>query len=267
MTWLTLEVMELSKQGNIATLTLTREKAMNAMNEDFFNNIKQVIDVLKNEDHGIRAMIITGTGTGFSVGADLKNLPMDGGFELGDLDLGKSLRENFVPMVMGLKSLPFPTIAAVNGYAAGAGMGLMLACDFTVAAKSANFVQAFVNIALVPDAASTYFLPRLVGRARATEMMMLGENISSQDAHDIGLIYKVADDDELMHEAQILSEKLAAGPTSVIVQIRELLDVSQDNNLADQLEEEAKAQKIAGRNHNFLEGVMAFIQKRKPKFK
>mgnify|MGYP002640159521 FL=1 len=262
MTWLNLETMELSKSDNIAILTLTRAKSLNAMNRDFFADIKQIINVLSKNEHSIKVLIITGRGAGFSVGADLKNVPIDDNH-----DLGKSLRENFEPMVMGLKALPFPIIAAVNGYAAGAGMGLMLACDFTIAAHSANFVQAFVNIALIPDAGSTYFLPRFIGRARTTQMMMLGENLTADDAYTIGLIYKVVDDDSLMAEADILAKKLAAGPTSAIVQIRGLLDASHDNTLAEQLEEEAVAQQIAGLSGNFLEGVSAFLQKRKPNFK
>tara|TARA_R110002096_G_scaffold416576_2_gene619207 strand:- start:16030 stop:16818 length:789 start_codon:yes stop_codon:yes gene_type:complete len=262
MTWLSLETMELERTDNIVVLTLTREKSLNAMSPAFFDNIKQVIAELAAGDHGIRALIITGIGGGFSVGADLKSFSFDSNF-----DLGQALRDNFEPMVLGIKALPFPTIAAVNGYCVGAGMGLMLACDLTIAARCANFAQGFVGIALVPDAGSTYFLPRLIGRARATEMMMLGENITADDALDIGLIYKVVDDDGLMNAATSLAEKLAAGPTSTIVQIRKLLDASQENTLIDQLGLEADEQKIAGQSPNFLEGVSAFLQKRKPDFK
>ena len=217
---------------------------------------------MSDKEHGIRALIITGIGGGFSVGADLKSFSFDN-----TSDLGQALRDNFEPMVLGIKSLPFPTIAAVNGYCVGAGMGLMLACDFTVAAYCANFSQGFVNIALVPDAGSTYFLPRLIGRARASEMMMLGEKITADDAYKIGLIYKVVDDDALMDSAHALAGKLAAGPTSAIVQVRKLLDTSQENTLLQQLDAEADEQQIAGKSENFLEGVTAFLQKRKPDFK
>lgn len=261
---LILDTMELDYKGNIALITLSREKALNAMNQDYFDNIKVVLEKLSaNSD--IKALIITGRGGGFSVGADLKNLPMEKIDS--DLDLGKSLRENFEPMVMGLKALPFPTIAAVNGYAAGAGMGLMLACDFTIAARSAQFVQAFINIALVPDAGSSYFLPRIIGRARSAQMMMLGEAISAQDALDMGLIYQLSEDSELLDQALMLAEKLAKKPTSALVQIRGLLDSTFENSLADQLEAEASAQQIAGKHENFIEGVTAFNEKRAPKFK
>jgi 2-(1,2-epoxy-1,2-dihydrophenyl)acetyl-CoA isomerase len=260
MTYKKLTTMELDLNRQIAKITLTRENALNAMNQQFFDDISSCLSNLQFEK-GIKALIITGRGNGFSVGADLKNLPVNT-----DLDLGKALRENFEPLILGLKKLPFPTIAAVNGYAAGAGMGLMLGCDFTIAAKSAQFVQAFINIALVPDAGNTYFLPRLIGNARATEMMMLGEPVSAERAFEMGMIYKVVDDAELEAEADILANKLAQKPTSVLMQIRELLDVSGENSLADQLNAEADAQKIASTHDNFLEGVRAFNEKRSPKF-
>ncbi len=252
--------MELEVNRQVARITLTREKALNAMNQQFFDDISSCLSMLENEQ-ALKALIIIGQGDGFSVGADLKNLPVGN-----DLDLGKALRENFEPLILGLKKLPFPTIAAVNGYAAGAGMGLMLGCDFTIAARSAQFVQAFINIALVPDAGSTYFLPRLIGHARATEMMMLGEPISAQRAFEMGMIYKVVDDGELDVEADILAKKLSQKPTSVLMQIRELLDASGENSLVDQLNAEADAQKIAGTHDNFKEGVCAFNEKRTPKF-
>ncbi|MBT5073126.1 MAG: 2-(1,2-epoxy-1,2-dihydrophenyl)acetyl-CoA isomerase [Kordiimonadaceae bacterium] len=261
---LILDTMELDYNGNIAILTLSREKALNAMNQDYFDNFKAVLNKLSAKSD-LKALIITGRGNGFSVGADLKNLPIEKIDS--DLDLGKSLRENFEPMVMGLKALPFPTIAAVNGYAAGAGMGLMLACDFTIAAKSAQFFQAFINIALVPDAGSSYFLPRIIGRARSTEMMMLGEAISADDALNMGLIYGISEEGTLMEDALRLAGKLATKPTSALIQIRALLDSSFENSLTDQLEAEAAAQQIAGKNENFKEGVTAFNEKRQPKFK
>jgi len=256
-----LNTMSLAIDEGIATLTLTREKSLNAMNDDFFSDILDVIADLSQHD-GIKAMIVTGSGNGFSVGADLKNQPFEK-----DLDLGKALREKFEPMIFGLRSLPFPTIAAVNGYAAGAGMGLMLACDIVIAVRAANFVQAFINIALVPDAGISYFLPRIIGRAKTTEMMMLGEPVSAEDACNMGMIAKVVDEDLLMHEAMIIAKKLATKPTSALVQIRELLDQSHESTLQEQLNNEANAQKIAGKNPNFLEGVTAFLEKRKPKFK
>lgn len=256
-----LTTMTLEIDQQIAQITLTREKALNAMNRNFFQDFFLCLDQIR-DDETIKALIITAQGSGFSVGADLKDPPFDE-----DLDLGDALRKYFEPMVLDLKKLPYPTIAAVNGYAAGAGMGLMLGCDFTIAARSAQFVQAFINIALVPDAGSTYFLPRLIGNARATEMMMLGEPIDAQTAYDIGMIYKVVGDEALNEEAISLAKTLALKPTSVLVQIRALLDASAENTLAQQLSAEADAQKIAGEHENFMEGVRAFQEKRTPKFK
>ncbi|MDG1996130.1 MAG: enoyl-CoA hydratase-related protein [Emcibacteraceae bacterium] len=258
------ETLDLSIQGSLALITLTRDKSLNAMNQSFFNDIHHVLDILIDRSD-LKALIITGRGNGFSVGADLKELPIES--VGGELDLGKSLRENFEPMVLGFKKLPFPTIAAVNGYAAGAGMGLMLGCDFTICASKAQLVQAFINIALIPDAGSTYFLPRLIGRAKSTELMMLGENVSAQDALKMGMIYKVVDDENLMREAHILAEKLSRKPTSALILIRDLLDKSQENTLINQLSAEADAQKQAGKHGNFEEGVKAFAEKREPNFK
>ena len=258
MSELTLSTMKLEYNKNIAVLTFTRESSLNALNANFFADLKQVFEQL-NSANEIKALIITGQGKGFCVGADLKDLPIGA-----DLDLGKSLRDNFIPMVEGITGLP--TIAAVNGYAAGAGMGLMLSCDFTIAAKSANFVQAFINIGLVPDAGSTFFLPRFIGRARANEMMMLGENIAAEDAASIGLIYKCIEDDNLMEEAMKLADKLANKPTSALLQIRKLLNDSHENKFNDQLEAEAEAQQLAGQSRNFQEGIAAFNEKREPQF-
>ncbi len=257
----TLETMKLEYSGPIAVLTLTRENALNAMNKAFCDDFQTLLrDASHNSE--IRALIITGIGDGFSVGADLKSLPIDP-----ERDLSKALRENFEPIIMALKKTPFPTIAAVNGYSAGAGMGLMLACDFTIAAKSAQFIQAFINIGLIPDMGCTYFLPRLVGRARAAAMMMLGVPVCAEDALKMGLIYKVSDDGCLMSDAKKLAMKLSALPTEALIEIRHLLDQSMDNNFEDQLTAEAKAQKRAGQTENFEEGIRAFNEKRLPKFK
>ncbi len=257
---LTLSTMKLRYNKDIAVLSFTRESSLNALNTDFFADLQKVLEQL-NSVNEIRALIITGQGNGFCVGADLKDLPIGT-----DLDLGKSLRDNFIPMVEGITDLPMPTIAAVNGYAAGAGMGLMLSCDFAIAAKSANFVQAFINIGLVPDAGSTFFLPRFIGRARANKMMMLGENITAKDAVSIGLIYKSVDDGNLMEEAMKLAVKLAKKPTFALLQIRKLLNASHENTFNDQLEAEAEAQQIAGQSKNFKEGVAAFKEKREAEF-
>ena len=258
---LILDTMILSFQKSIAILTLTREKSLNAMSPQFFNDFNTVFSHLSTLQTPIKALIITGQGQGFCVGADLKNFTNDR-----DIDLSESLRKNFIPLVKALRNLKIPTIAAVNGYAVGAGMSIVLACDFCIAAKSAEFSQAFINIGLVPDAGSTYYLPRMVGRAKANEMMMLGENIRARDAFNIGLIYKCVEDDQLISDAMRLADKLASRPLSAIIQIRVLLDKSQENSFDQQLEAEADAQKIAGQSDNFIEGIQAFLEKRLPIF-
>lgn len=257
----TLETMTLECTENIAVLTLTREQSLNAMNKAFCDDFVSLMEEVR-KINDIRALIITGKGDGFSVGADLKSLPIDQ-----DRDLSKALRENFEPIIRALKNAPFPTIAAVNGYAAGAGMGLMLSCDFTIAAKSAQFIQAFINIGLVPDMGCTYFLPRLVGRARAAAMMMLGQTVTADEALNMGLIYKVCNDENLMTDAQKLATKLSMLPTATLIEIRNLLDQSMENGFEEQFNAEAEAQKQAGLSENFEEGIRAFNEKRAPKFK
>ena len=256
-----LETMTLEITGNLAVITLTRESSLNAMNKAFCDDFVTLVRAA-SDNGNIRAIIITGTGNGFSVGADLKSLPIEQ-----DRDLSKALRENFEPMIRALKNAPFPTIAAVNGYSAGAGMGLMLACDFTIAARSAQFIQAFINIGLIPDMGCTFFLPRLVGRARAAAMMMLGETVSAEEALKMGLIYKLSDDDNLLDDAHKLAGKLIQLPTSALVEIRKLLDQSMENTFEEQFQAEAEAQKQAGLSENFEEGVRAFNEKRPPNFK
>jgi 2-(1,2-epoxy-1,2-dihydrophenyl)acetyl-CoA isomerase len=159
-----------------------------------------------------------------------------------------------------------PLVAAVNGPCAGAGMSLALACDIVVAARSASFLQAFCNIGLVPDAGSTYFLPRLVGRGRAAGLALLGEKIPAETALEWGMIWKVVDDEALMAEAGAIAKKLANGPTKGLSLIRQALDKSWSNDLATQLDVERNAQRIAGRTQDFAEGVAAFLQKRPARF-
>lgn len=253
---------ENTNSGNVAVVTFTRPDAMNAMNQTFFDNFEKILQEISRPDSGIRALLMTGEGRGFCAGADLKE-------QAGELppDLGDTLRRNYNPLIRGLKALPIPTVVAVNGVTAGAGMSLVAACDIAIAAKSSLFLQAFVNIALVPDAGSTFFLPRLVGRARATKMMMLGEKLSATDALDIGLISEVTEDDCLLEHALKIATKFANGPTKALVKIRHLLDQSDDNSLAEQMEAEAIAQQEAGHSADFAEGVGAFIAKRPAVFK
>jgi len=256
-----LQNMTLVFDGAVAILTLSRPDAMNAMNSQFFADFQSVLSDLSAAESPARVLLITAEGKGFCAGADLK--------EQADKmppDLGETIRNNYTPLILGLKKLPVPTIVAINGVAAGAGMSLVCACDIAIAAREAFFVQAFINIALVPDAGSTYFLPRLAGRARAAALMMLGERLASEQALDYGIISRVVDQADLMETAMTYARKLASQPTQALLSIRELLDASEQNSLIQQLEAEAVAQQKSGCSQDFIEGVMAFLQKRPAKF-
>lgn len=257
-----LQTMTLEYDDTVAILTLSRPEAMNAMNSQFFADFQNILSELSEDKNPARALLITAEGKGFCAGADLKE-------QTGDMppNLGEALRKNYNPLILGLKNLPIPTIAAVNGAAAGAGMSLVCACDIAIAGDQAYFLQAFVNIALIPDAGSTYFLPRMVGRARAASMMMLGEKLSADQAMEFGIISRVVEQDNLNSEAKSLARKLASMPTKALLSIRKLLDVSENNTLEEQLETEAVAQQKAGHSDNFMEGIMAFLQKRPAVFK
>lgn len=257
-----LQTMKLEYDGSVAILTLSRPDAMNAMNGPFFADFKDILSELALSENPARALLIMAEGKGFCAGADLKD-------QSGEMPLNfeKTLRDNYHPLILGLRNLPIPTIAAVNGAAAGAGMSLVCACDIVIASTDAYFLQAFVNIALIPDAGSTYFLPRMVGRARAASMMMLGEKLSADQALEYGIIAKLVDQANLTDEAMILARKMAAMPTKALISIRKLLDSSENNTLEQQLECEALAQQAAGNSEDFMEGIMAFLEKRPTKFK
>jgi len=256
------QTMQLDYDDTVAILTLSRPEAMNAMNSQFFEDFQSILSELYRPENPARALFIQAEGKGFCSGADLKE-------QTGDMppNLGDILRRNYNPLITRLKELPIPTIAAVNGAVAGAGMSLVCACDITIAEKQAYFVQAFVNIALVPDAGSTYFLPRLVGRARAAQLMMLGESLSAEMALDYGIISKVVDKESLYSDALHLARKLASMPTQAVIEIRHLLDASEQNTLPEQLEAEAIAQQKAAQSEDFMEGITAFLQKRPALFK
>ncbi len=260
------QTMKLDREDYVAILTLSRPDAMNAMNGQFFVDFQNILQNIENnlscDEHPVRALLILAEGKGFCAGADLKDQSGEMPPQLGDV-----LRRNYIPLITNLKKLPVPTIAAVNGAVAGAGMSLVCACDIAIAEQQAYFLQAFVNIALVPDAGSTYFLPRLAGRARAAAMMMLGERLSAEQALDYGIISGITTPEQLVPEAMALAGKLARMPTKTLVEIRKLLDASEQNTLAQQMEAEAQAQQRAGLSEDFMEGVIAFLQKRPPAFK
>ena len=242
----------------VATLTIARPETLNALGAQTVAELREAVEEAPRI--GARCLLLTGEGRGFSSGADLAG---SGG--LPD-DAGEALEKGFNPLVEALFALPIPVVAAVNGPCAGAGCSLALAADIVIAARSAYFLQAFVNIGLVPDAGATWLLPRLAGRARAMEMMMLGERISAEQALDWGMIARVVEDEFLEEEAVALATRLAQGPTVALGLIRRLAREAQDLPLTEALAAERVAQRNAGRTDDFRGAVFAFLQKRQPRF-
>jgi 2-(1,2-epoxy-1,2-dihydrophenyl)acetyl-CoA isomerase len=249
--------------GPVGRLPLNRPDTLNAWTAEFGTELRAVIEGEAN-DASVRAVLITGAGRGFSSGADLK-----AGFEPADdgrPDIRKELRDIYHPAIAGLRKLPKPVVAAVNGPAVGIGCSLALACDLVMAAESAFFSLAFVNIGLMPDGGSTAFVPPAVGKARAFEMGFLGERIPATQAREWGLINWVHPDDRLMGEAAALAERLAAGPTRSYASAKQALNRSIYGDLDAQLELEAELQHALGRTSDFIEGTLAFVEKRPPQF-
>jgi len=244
--------------NNVATITLNRPDSLNALSAAMLEELGAAVESLPGS--GARCLLLTGAGRGFSSGADLAG---SGG--LPD-DVGAALEAHYNPLVEALFALPMPVVAAVNGAAAGAGASLALCADIVVAARSAYFLQAFVNIGLIPDAGATWLLPRLAGRARAMEMMLLGERISAEQALDWGMIARVVDDQDLPSETAALAARLAAGPTVAYGLIRRLARDSARLPLTEALAAERVAQRDAGRTEDFKAAVLAFLQKRQPRF-
>lgn len=244
--------------AQVATLTLNRPESLNALNAALVDELRAAVESLPGS--GARCLLITGEGRGFSSGADLAG---SGGLPS---DAGLALEKHFNPLIEALFALDIPVVAAVNGPAAGAGCSLALAADLVVASRSAYFLQAFVNIGLIPDAGATWLLPRLAGRARAMEMMMLGKRIPAETAAEWGLISRVVDDEFLAEEAVALATNLAQGPTVALGLIRQLARASDHLPLTEALAAERAAQREAGNTDDFKSAVVAFLQKRQPRF-
>ena len=245
----------------IATITLNRPDVLNALDDALIRALRDAVERAAGDD-AVRAVLLTGAGRGFSSGADLASVPPSP-----SLDLGQLLRERYHPVILAMRSMPKPVVCAVNGPAAGAGMSIALAGDIVLAARSAYFVQAFSKIGLVPDAGSTWFLPRYAGDVRARAMALLAERIDAPTAERFGLVWQVLDDEQLMPQARQLAARLAAQPTRACALIKQALNDSFGRDLPAQLELEATLQTQAGRTEDFAEGVAAFLQRRAPAFK
>ena len=250
--------------GAVGRLTLNRPESLNAWTQQLGLELRTIIE-RDAADESVRAVLITGAGRGFSSGADLK-AGFDPHPDDGMPDIYKELNDVYHPSILGVRRLEKPVIAAVNGPAVGIGCSLALACDLIMAAESSFFGLAFVNIGLMPDGGSTAFVPPAVGRVRAFQMALLGERIPAAQALEWGLVNWVHPDDRLMTEANDLVERMAAGPTRSYAASKRALNRFIYGDLDAQLELEAELQHALGRTHDFLEGTVAFVEKRAPAF-
>jgi 2-(1,2-epoxy-1,2-dihydrophenyl)acetyl-CoA isomerase len=243
-------------------ITLNRPDRLNSFNEAMHVDLMSAL-LDAEADGSCRALVLTGAGRGFCAGQDLS----DRVFNPGQVpDLSSTLERLYNPLVRKIRSLQMPVICAVNGVAAGAGANIALACDIVLAARSAKFIQAFAKLGLVPDSGGTWFLPRLVGTARARALALLAEPVSAEQAEAWGMIWKAVDDAALTDEAQRLAAHFAVQPTVGLGLIKQALDASEMNDLDRQLDLERDLQGRAGRTPDYLEGVTAFFEKRQPKF-
>ncbi|SPJ19129.1 1,2-epoxyphenylacetyl-CoA isomerase [Prolinoborus fasciculus] len=252
------------EKNAVGYLTFNRPKQLNSFNETMHQEVSKVIKAWA-KDSQIRAVVISAEGRGFCAGQDLNDRVVDPNADAPDL--GLSIEKYYNPLIKLITEMPKPVICAVNGVAAGAGANIALACDIVVAAKSASFIQAFCRLGLVPDSGGTWFLPRLVGRAQAMGLAMLGDKIPAERAVQLGMIWQVVEDEQLQAEAKKLAEHLAQQPTYGLSLIKKAIHAAADNNLDEQLILERDLQRMAGRSSDYKEGVQAFMQKRTPEYK
>jgi 2-(1,2-epoxy-1,2-dihydrophenyl)acetyl-CoA isomerase len=258
------ETVEWERRGGVGRIALDRPETLNAWNTQFGEDLKAVVAEASG-DESVRAVLLTGNGRAFSSGADLK-AGFDRMADDGMPDVEGRLHELFHPSLVGLRRMPKPVVVAVNGPAAGIGVSLALAGDLVLAAESAFFQLAFANIGLMPDGGSTAFVPARIGQARAFEMALLAERVPAAKALDWGLINAVHPDAELMAAAEELAERLSNGPTRAYASAKRALNASVYPSLDDQLALEAELQHALARTKDFMEGGMAFVEKRAPVF-
>lgn len=256
------ETILVKKAEGVGTIILNRPKILNPLNAKCFTEISGALEDFR-QDATIRAVILTGMGKAFSSGGDIREIES---FPPEEPAVFRDFMAIVRKTILDLRNLEKPVIAAVNGLAYGAGFGLALACDVILAAEEAAFCQVFVRVGLVPDAGSTYFLPRLAGTAKALPLIFSGEPIGAQEAESLGLVSRVVPGDKLEAEAQILAKKLAQGPTWAMGQAKKLVYGGLERALAEQLDEEAQAQTLCRTTQDHLEGLRAFKEKRNPRF-
>lgn len=256
------ENIQFSVEGGLARLTLNRPDKLNSFNTAMHGEVRDALARLGRD--GARVLVLTGAGRGFCAGQDLGDRAVAPG-EKG-VDLGESIERNYKPLILGLRNLPMPVIAAVNGVAAGAGANIALACDIVIAARSATFIQSFHKLGLVPDSGGTWTLPRLVGNARALGLALLGDKLSAEQAAQWGLIWKCVDDAELASVVDTLAGQLAQAPTLGLARTKQAIYEGWGRSLAEQLDVERNFQRELGWSNDYAEGVAAFMAKRAPKY-
>jgi 2-(1,2-epoxy-1,2-dihydrophenyl)acetyl-CoA isomerase len=252
-----------ASENGIARITLNRPERLNSFTTAMHAELRDALAAVEN-DATARVLLLTGAGRGFCAGQDLADRAVAPGGA--PVDLGASIENNYRPLVLTLRSLAMPVVCAVNGVAAGAGANIALACDIVIASKSASFIQAFCKIGLIPDSGGSYFLPRLVGTARAMGLALSGDRLSAEQAAAWGMIWQCVDDDQFSAAVENLVAQLAQAPTRGLAAIKRALYASTGNTLEVQLDLERDLQRALGYGADYREGVAAFLEKRAPRF-
>ncbi len=251
----------INHNNGVCELRLNRPSVFNSFNKDMAMQLQQALDACDLDD-AVRAIVITGEGKAFCAGQDLAEAMHPNGPELQSI-----VRDHYNPIIERIRTIEKPIIAAVNGVAAGAGANIALACDITIAKKSASFIQAFSKIGLIPDSGGTFFLPRIIGMQKAMALMMTGDKVTSDQAVELNMIYKSVDDDDFESEVKQFAEMISKMPTRGLGLTKKAINASYSNTLTEQLALEETLQTEAGETYDFREGVNAFLEKRKPEFK
>ena len=260
------ESIEFDISDGIALLKLNRPKVLNSLNAQLMDEMRSALAEISGSD-AARVLVLTGNGRGFCAGADLGDGERRPGLSVGEA-VAQSMEERFNPLVRDLFHLNKPWVAAVNGTTAGGGVGIALSADIAIAARSATFKLVFVpRLGIVPDCGASFFLQRAIGRARALGLSILGESLPAERAAEWGLIWSCVDDDKLMDEAMAIAARLAAGPTLAFPHLRSALAAAEHNTFDEQLDLERDMQRALCNSEDFMEGTMAFLQKREPKFR
>jgi 2-(1,2-epoxy-1,2-dihydrophenyl)acetyl-CoA isomerase len=256
----TYQYLKYRAENGVATITLNRPEVYNALNDEITFEFQDALKTV-SKDENVRVMVITGEGKAFCSGQDLKAASGDQ-----KRSFLQSLNKRYNPIINSMRSLPKPIVCRLNGVAAGAGCSLALACDIIVASEEATLIEVFINIGLVPDSGSSYFLPRLIGMAKAFEMCSMGSRVKASEAAAMGLVNKAVPADQLDAAVKSYTDYFAKAPTKSIGLIKKMLNKSTTSTLEEMLEYEAYCQEIAGTSSDYREGVTAFLEKRKPDF-